>query len=90
MKQGTLLTGLRRESGLTLRQLETMTGINRGVAHRAIVDPANANRGDVRKLRRAMADAARRRRSSDPEFLREIQERAVPFLRERERPGRRP
>jgi len=80
MKQTSPLTGLRRQSGLTLRDLEALTGINRGTAHRAIVDPANAKGDGVRRLRRAMTDEIRLRRSSDPDFLRRIRETAVPFL----------
>ena len=80
MKQGTSLTGLKQESGLTLRGLEGLTGLNRGAAHRAIVDPA-AHRGDAQRLQRAMRDRIRRDRSSDPELLAHVQDRAVPFLR---------
>jgi len=83
MDKGTTLDGLRRRSGLTYRQLRSLTGISPGRAQRAIVDPAKANRGDVRKLRQAMVDVIRRGRSSEPELLRRIQHAAVPFLRER-------
>ena len=80
MKQTSPLTGLRRQSGLTLRDLQGITGINRGTAHRAIVDPANAKGAHLRRLRRAMTDEIRLRRSSDPDFLRRVREVAVPFL----------
>ncbi len=83
MKQGTPLTGLKQSSGLTLREIEGLTGLNRGAAHRAIVDPA-AHRGDAQRLRRAMQDLIRRNRSSDPELLAHVQDRAVPFLRGRQ------
>jgi len=85
VKQGLSLDGLRRRSGLTFRQLSGITGINLGRTHRGVTDPANARRGDVQQLRRAMADVIRRRRSSEPELLRDVQERAVPFLRGRSR-----
>jgi len=81
--KGTTLDGLRRRSGLTYRQLQSLTGISPGRAQRAIVDPANAHRGDLCKLRRAMQDVIRRKRSSDPDLLRHVQKQAVPFLRER-------
>jgi len=84
MKQGISMTGLKQDSGITLRQLEGLTGLNRGRAHRAIVDPA-AHRGDARRLSRAMKDRIRRNRSSDPELLAHVKDRAVPFLRGRQR-----
>jgi len=74
------LTGLKRETGLTFRRLGSLTGMDPRRAHRGITDPSRANRGDVRKLRRALKEEARLRRSSDPEFLRQIQQVAVPFL----------
>lgn len=79
------LDGQRRDLGLTFRQLAGRTGLSAGQAHRGVTDPAHANKGHVRRIRRTLADEARLRRSSDPALLRQVIDRAVPFLRERQR-----
>ncbi len=83
MDKAVSLDGRRRQAGLTFRDAAGLVGITCGAAHRAIVDPA-AHRGDAQQLGRAMKDRIRRNRSSDPELLAHVQDRAVPFLRGRQ------
>ena len=85
MHKALSLDGQRRELGLTFRQVGGMTGMNVRRAHRSITDPSRANNGDARRIRRAIGDEARIRRSSDPALLRHVIEKAAPFLRGRER-----
>jgi len=77
------LATLRRQSGLTYRHLSKAAGLNIARAYRAINGSGRVRQRDVRVLRQAMVDVLRRKRSSDPELLCHVQERAVAFLRER-------
>ncbi len=86
MDKALSLDGQRQDLGLTFRQVSGLTGIPPRSAHRAITDPSRANTGDALKIRRALREETRRRRSSDPELLGHVLDEAVPFLRERDRP----
>jgi len=81
------LDGLRQDLGLTFRQVSRLTGIPPRSAHRAITDPSRAHTGHARQIRSALRDERRRRRSSDPELLGHVMDRAVPFLQERLNPN---
>ena len=83
MDKALSLDGQRRDLGLGFRQVSGLTGLAPGTAHRAITDPANAKGEHIRRVRRALGDEARIRRSSDPALLRHVMGKAVPFMKER-------
>jgi len=83
MKQGTSLAGMKDATGLSYRGLSEKTGLTLIRVYRAVNEIGHAHAGDATILRQAMQDLLRREHSSDPDFLRRIQEIAVPFLASR-------
>ena len=80
LKQSISLGCLRERSGLSYRALAERTSIPLPRVHRIVNGKCRPRRAEVVALRQAMLDVIRRLRSSDPDFLRRIQEVAVPFL----------
>lgn len=83
------LGSLRRQSGLSYRDLAERANIPLVRVHRILQGKHRPRRQEAVALRRAMEDVIRRQRSSEPDFLRQIQTIAVPFLEERLRVGAR-
>ena len=77
------MEALRQQSGLSIRDLAVRTGLNRNRVHRILAGKGRPRPRELALLRAAMDDVIRRQRSSDPDFLRRIQEIAVPFLASR-------
>lgn len=89
VQQPLSLADLREKCGLTYRALAKAAGIELSRPHRLVNGRGRPRRRDVAALRQAMSDVIRRQRSSDPDFLRRIQDVAVPFLEGRLNTGRR-
>ena len=82
-KTGGSVEALRVQSGLSIRDLASRTGVNRNRVHRILSGKGRPRSREIAALRQAMDDVIRRQRSSDPDFLRRIQEIVVPFLESR-------
>ena len=82
-KTGGSVEALRVQSGLSIRDLASRTGVNRNRVHRLVNGRGRPRPRELALLRAAMDEMIRRQRSSDPDFLRRIQEIVVPFLESR-------
>lgn len=87
VERGHSLGSLRRESGLSYRALAGKANIPLVRVHRILQGKLQPRRAEAAALRQAMQDVLRRQRSSEPDFLRQIQTIAVPFLEGRLRSG---
>jgi len=80
VQRGISLGDLRRRSGQSYRELSKITGIELSRTHRIVNGRGRPRTRELAALRQAMLDVIRRQSSSEPDFLRQIQEVAVPFL----------
>ncbi len=85
--QGHSLRDLKLQAGLSVRQIADRTRIHYRRVARVLSERGRPRRRELRVLRQCLDNELRRRRSSDPGFLRSIQEVAVPFLHARLRPS---
>lgn len=80
----TALEALKRESRMSYRQIADELGLSKthvlGLIRGIYPYPQD---GNVRRIRRLLIERARLERSSDPDFLAQIRQVAVPFLLER-------
>jgi hypothetical protein len=73
----------RRDLALSFRSLASRSGVARTRLHRILRSGWPARRSEMNAIRQVLEDELRLRRSSDPSFLRRIQQVAVPFLQRR-------
>ena len=71
----------RQDLRLSYRDLAAAAGLSFPRVYRTLSGRSRPRSREIARLRQAMSDMARRLRSSEPEFLRQIQQVAVPFLR---------